>query len=135
MGHISQMGAALTHHVTQDRLARIAKSVPKVVILTGDDDYLVRGDIPHAPGAALLTRAAGEPVQLQVVGRAHAGTCSLRPDASARLLTHTQEAQYVQWEKTGHALHGQWPERFNQLLEDAFREGQQRVRDGWVPAV
>jgi pimeloyl-ACP methyl ester carboxylesterase len=53
----------------------------------------------------------------------------------SRLLTHMQEAQYVQWEKTGHALHGQWPERFNQLLEDAFREGQQRVRDGWVPAI
>ncbi|TFK28647.1 alpha/beta-hydrolase [Coprinopsis marcescibilis] len=40
-GHVSQLAAALTHRVTPDRLASISKSIPKVVILTGDDDHLV----------------------------------------------------------------------------------------------
>ena len=41
MGHISQMAAALTHHVSPARLAAISKSIPKVVIITGDEDNLV----------------------------------------------------------------------------------------------
>lgn len=41
MGHISQMAAALTHHVSPARLAVISKSIPKVVIITGDEDNLV----------------------------------------------------------------------------------------------
>lgn len=36
------MAAALTHHVSQDRLHRISRNIPKVLILTGDDDHLVR---------------------------------------------------------------------------------------------
>jgi pimeloyl-ACP methyl ester carboxylesterase len=42
MGHISQMAAGLTHHCTPDRLRMISKSIPKVAIVTGDDDHLVR---------------------------------------------------------------------------------------------
>jgi pimeloyl-ACP methyl ester carboxylesterase len=41
MGHISQMAAGLTHHCAPDRLRLISSSVPKVVILTGDEDNLV----------------------------------------------------------------------------------------------
>ncbi|KAF5387697.1 hypothetical protein D9615_000004 [Tricholomella constricta] len=41
MGHISQMAAGLTHHCTPDRLRFISSSIPKVVIVTGDEDNLV----------------------------------------------------------------------------------------------
>jgi len=40
-GSLSQMAAALTHRVTPDRLAHISRSIPKVLILTGDEDNLV----------------------------------------------------------------------------------------------
>jgi pimeloyl-ACP methyl ester carboxylesterase len=42
IGAISQMWAGLTHHVEANRLAQISKTVPKVLILTGDQDHLVR---------------------------------------------------------------------------------------------
>ncbi|KAI0705858.1 alpha/beta-hydrolase [Cytidiella melzeri] len=42
VGHISQMLAGLTHHVAPPRLREISKRIPKVLILTGDEDYLVR---------------------------------------------------------------------------------------------
>ena len=42
LGAISQMWAGLTHHVQAGRLAQISKTIPKVVILTGDEDHLVR---------------------------------------------------------------------------------------------
>ncbi|KAI0340512.1 alpha/beta-hydrolase [Trametopsis cervina] len=42
IGHVSQMAAALTHHVTPERLREISRSIPKVLILTGDEDNLVR---------------------------------------------------------------------------------------------
>ncbi|KAG6906974.1 hypothetical protein DXG01_011171 [Tephrocybe rancida] len=41
MGHISQMAAGLTHHCSPDRLRLISRSIPKIVILTGDVDNLV----------------------------------------------------------------------------------------------
>jgi len=41
MGTISQMCAALTHYMSLDRLGLISRSVPKVVIVCGDDDHLV----------------------------------------------------------------------------------------------
>lgn len=41
VGHISQMGAGLGHRVTATRLARIARTIPKVTIVTGDEDHLV----------------------------------------------------------------------------------------------
>jgi len=42
LGAISQMWAGFTHHVQAERLAQISKTIPKVVILTGDEDHLVR---------------------------------------------------------------------------------------------
>lgn len=35
------MWAGFTHHVQAERLAQISKTIPKVVILTGDEDHLV----------------------------------------------------------------------------------------------
>ncbi|KAJ6606561.1 Alpha/Beta hydrolase protein [Mycena vulgaris] len=41
IGFLSQMSAGLTHHVTAQRLRYIAETIPKVLILTGDEDNLV----------------------------------------------------------------------------------------------
>lgn len=41
LGSISQMAAALTHYVSNSRLRTIESSIPKIAILTGDDDHLV----------------------------------------------------------------------------------------------
>lgn len=38
---LSQMAAALTHHVSPNRLRKISASIPKVLILTGDTDLMV----------------------------------------------------------------------------------------------
>ena len=53
LGHISQMAAALTHRVTPDRLASISKAIPKVVIVTGDEDHLVAPRHSRALKAAM----------------------------------------------------------------------------------
>lgn len=42
MGHFSQMAAGLTHHVQPERLSRISAQIPKITIVTGDEDHLVR---------------------------------------------------------------------------------------------
>lgn len=59
MGTLSQMAAALTHNMSPERLSRISKSIPKVLILTGDEDHLVRPSNSvylkqHMPGAELV---------------------------------------------------------------------------------
>jgi pimeloyl-ACP methyl ester carboxylesterase len=41
MGAISQMCAGLTHHVSPSGLRTVSKSIPKILILTGDEDHLV----------------------------------------------------------------------------------------------
>ncbi|KAF7983056.1 hypothetical protein HWV62_23949 [Athelia sp. TMB] len=40
-GAVSQMAAGLTHSVSKARLVRIASTIPKVLIVTGDVDHLV----------------------------------------------------------------------------------------------
>jgi pimeloyl-ACP methyl ester carboxylesterase len=97
MGHLSQMMAGTTHHVSPARLQEIAKTIPHVMIVTGDDDNLVD------------------------------------PRNSEYLAAQMPEARYEKWEGTGHGIHGQWPERFNRLLEEVFHEGKKRVDEGWRP--
>jgi len=41
MGNLGQTAAALTHHLPRERLARLNKMIPKICILTGDEDSLV----------------------------------------------------------------------------------------------
>lgn len=57
------------------------------------------------------------------------------PRNSEWLSQHMPEAHSEKWEKTGHGIHGQWPERFNKLLEDTFKDGRKRVDEGWTPSV
>ncbi|KAH9012721.1 alpha beta-hydrolase [Lactarius pseudohatsudake] len=42
LGAVSQIWAGFTHHVEARRLAQISKTIPKVLVLTGDQDHLVR---------------------------------------------------------------------------------------------
>lgn len=42
LGALSQMYAGLTHHVSPARLRKISSSIPKVLILTGDQDQVIR---------------------------------------------------------------------------------------------
>ena len=50
------MAAGLTHRVSEDRLKEISRLIPKVVIVTGDEDHLVnpqrskfiKGNMPEA---------------------------------------------------------------------------------------
>ncbi|KAH9059034.1 alpha beta-hydrolase [Lactarius vividus] len=55
LGAVSQMWAGFTHHVEAERLAQISKTVPKVLILTGDQDHLVRSS-----NSAYLSRCMPE---------------------------------------------------------------------------
>ncbi|KAJ7045924.1 alpha beta-hydrolase [Mycena alexandri] len=86
IGHVSQLVAALTHHVSPDRLRRISQTVPKVVILCGDQDFLV--DLRH----------------------------------SRDLKASMPEAEFVQWESTGHGIHSQRPTEFHELLVRIFND-------------
>ncbi|THV07838.1 alpha/beta-hydrolase [Dendrothele bispora CBS 962.96] len=92
LGALSQMCAGLSHHVTPARLKAISRSIPKVLIVTGDEDHLVD------------------------------------PKNSFYLKEQMKEAEFVQWKQTGHALHFQWPKRFNELVEKVVEEGRQRVK-------
>jgi len=91
LGSFSQMSAGLTHHVSPERLRRISSSIPKVLIVTGDDDNLVH------------------------------------PRNSRKIKASMPEAEYVEWENTGHALHGQRLNKFHALLERVFAEGEARM--------
>ncbi|KAJ7128871.1 alpha/beta-hydrolase [Mycena filopes] len=52
-GHIAQLLAALTHHVSPPRLRALARSIPKIVILCGDRDFLVDTRHSHALKACM----------------------------------------------------------------------------------
>ncbi|KAI0721610.1 alpha/beta-hydrolase [Cerioporus squamosus] len=47
LGAISQMAAAMTHHVSPDRLRKISSTIPKVIIVTGDTDNLIDPSNSH----------------------------------------------------------------------------------------
>ncbi|KAJ6581444.1 alpha beta-hydrolase [Mycena capillaripes] len=46
IGHVSQLAAGFTHYVSPERLRQISETIPKVVILCGDEDWLV--DVQHS---------------------------------------------------------------------------------------
>ncbi|KAI0083105.1 Alpha/Beta hydrolase protein [Irpex rosettiformis] len=97
VGQLFQMAAALTHNVPPFRLRAISENIPKVLILTGDGDQLVR------------------------------------PSRSVHLKECMPEAEFVQWESTGHGLHTQHNRRFNEVLERVFEEGRVRSNGERLP--
>ncbi|KDQ60610.1 hypothetical protein JAAARDRAFT_31569 [Jaapia argillacea MUCL 33604] len=91
LGAISQMSAGLTHNVSPARLRTISASIPKVLILTGDEDNLVD------------------------------------PRNSLYMKEHMPEAELIQWKETGHGIHAQQKQNFNDAVTRAFQEGRERV--------
>ncbi|ESK83471.1 hypothetical protein Moror_4912 [Moniliophthora roreri MCA 2997] len=91
LGAFSQMSAGLTHHVSDERLRKISADVPKVIIVTGDDDHLVH------------------------------------PQNSFHLKKHMPQAEFIQWKKTGHAIHYQHRKKFNELMRRVIVEGKEKV--------
>ncbi|KZT03511.1 alpha/beta-hydrolase [Laetiporus sulphureus 93-53] len=75
IGALSQMVAGLTHSVSPERLSKISASVPKVLIVTGDDDHLVdpsnsRYMKEHMPEAELVEwEGVGHALQVQCKDR------------------------------------------------------------------
>jgi len=92
LGSLSQMWAALFHYVSPDRLAEINASIPKILILTGDNDHMVD------------------------------------PSNSFKLAAAMPDAEFVQWEETGHGIVAQWPKRVAHVLQRVFEEGSEKVK-------
>jgi pimeloyl-ACP methyl ester carboxylesterase len=104
LGHISQMAAALTHHVSPSRLAFISARIPKIIIVTGDEDHLV------APaGSRRLWRGMAS---------------KQNQDEKSR---QEMRVELVQWERTGHAIHVQREREFNELIGRCVREGKRNL--------
>lgn len=94
--------AALTHDVQPERLAYIAANVPRISIITGDDDALV------APtGSERIYRFM-----------------TANGDAKDRV-------EFVKCEKTGHAIHVQQAKVLNALIEKTMKEGSELIDEGW----
>lgn len=78
LGAVSQMWAGMTHHVDAKRLAQISKTIPKVLILTGDQDHLIRPSnsaysSKHMPEAEFIVwKDTGHVVSMQHVERFNA---------------------------------------------------------------
>ena len=86
------MWAALFHYVSPERLAEINASIPKILILTGDNDHMVD------------------------------------PSNSFKLASAMPDAEFIQWEETGHGIVAQWPKRVARVLQRVFEEGSARVK-------
>lgn len=77
VGAISQMIAGLTHSVSPERLRTIASSIPKVLIVTGDQDNLINPSNSlymkeHMPEAELVQwKNTGHGLQVQYRDRFH----------------------------------------------------------------
>ena len=96
------MAAALTHHVSPSRLAFISARIPKIIIVTGDEDHLVSPE-----GSRRLWRG-------MTSNRDIDGLVDLR-------------VELVQWEGTGHGIHVEREREFNELIMRCVREGRRNL--------
>jgi hypothetical protein len=112
-GAVSQMCAGLTHYVSPSRLRSIRLAVPKVTLVTGDEDWMVHPSGSERIWEAMVDAAAGE------------GVTKLKEFDGV-----VGNVELLKWERTGHPLHVQWPARFNALLERAFMEGNEAAFTG-----
>ena len=94
------MAAALTHHVSPSRLAFISARIPKIIIVTGDEDHLVAPE-----GSKRLWR----------------GMTSNRDIDGG--VGQDLRVELVQWEGTGHAIYLQNEQEFNELIMRCVKEG------------
>ncbi|KAF9563373.1 alpha/beta-hydrolase [Agrocybe pediades] len=117
LGHISQMAAGLTHHVSPSRLSDIAANVPKIIILTGDEDNLVR----PSGSMKIWHGMTGKPPPADVLREAGDET----DGEKGRI-------ELIQWKGTGHAIHAQRALEFNLLVERCVQEGRGLVDGGFL---
>jgi pimeloyl-ACP methyl ester carboxylesterase len=106
-GAVSQMWAGLTHYVSPERLGSIARGVPRVMIITGDEDWMVDPRGSERIWDGLVSGLGVNPAS----------------DEARKCRTEggrIQGVEMVRWEKTGHPIHIQWPNRFNAQLEMLF---------------
>ncbi|KAF8337502.1 alpha/beta-hydrolase [Cantharellus anzutake] len=94
IGTFSQLAAVMTHYISPRRLASIASSIPKVLILTGDVDPLV--DPSNSYYMKEQMKGSGD-------------------------------VELVVWGQTSHLISGQWPERFNKIIERVCEEGREKA--------
>ncbi|KAF8164811.1 Alpha/Beta hydrolase protein [Crassisporium funariophilum] len=124
-GNISQMAAALTHHLPPSRLARIAELIPKIIILTGDDDHLVR---PSGSRRIYAAMCRGTVWQGGAGGR-YVPIGEAEEEGEGEGEGKGRKVELVEWEGTGHGIHVQKAVEFNRLVERCVREGRRRVRE------
>jgi pimeloyl-ACP methyl ester carboxylesterase len=99
VGALSQMCAALTHHVSTARLRRISSSVPKIIIVTGDEDHLVpchksHNIKTHMPEAELV----------QIAATGHGLVMQRADELNALLKRNIQEAREIVRKKTPYLI-------------------------------
>ncbi|KAL1744899.1 Alpha/Beta hydrolase protein [Schizophyllum fasciatum] len=97
MGHLSQMVAALSHHVDVVRLSEIGRAV-------------------GAPGAGWIGVVCGDQDHLVATANSHRLVAGLRS-------TDDDIADFEEWEETGHGIHVQRWRRFCALIERGVAEG------------
>lgn len=98
------MAASLTHHVSSERLAFVAANIPKIAIVTGDEDYLV-----NPAGSERIKAAMDQALEKE----------------------NPRRIELVKWEGTGHAIHIQKETQFNELVERCVNEGRALLDGGW----
>lgn len=98
------MAAGLTHRVQPERLKFIARNIPKIIIVTGDDDHLVRPSNSKKIYDS-MTDQPGEP-----------------------------DVELLQWKDTGHGIHTQRHKEFSQLIERCAFEAEQKIAEGYEDA-
>ncbi|KDQ10386.1 hypothetical protein BOTBODRAFT_36284 [Botryobasidium botryosum FD-172 SS1] len=88
--------------------------------------------VTHRVSAARLKKIeSGIPKVLIITGDADDLVAPSNSEYLARVM---RGAEYIKWEGTGHAINGQWPDRFNAILEQTFREGRDAVNGGTAAA-
>jgi len=91
LGAISQMWAGFTHHVQPRRLSQISQTIPKVLIVTGDQDHLMRPSNSaylkqHMPEAEYVVwKDTGHVANIQRAGRFNALLERVFVEGEARL--------------------------------------------------
>ena len=88
------MAAALTHNVSPSRLEFISARIPKIMIVTGDEDHLVSPEGSRRLWQG-MTSKGGQDLGVEL----------------------------VQLEGTGHGIHFQREREFNELITRCVREG------------
>lgn len=106
-GYLSQIVAGLTHSVSPERLAFIAANIPKIGIVTGDNDHLV-----HPSGSE-----------------------SIKLAMNRALVNEDQQdikrVELLKFEGAGHAIHIQNEAEFNELIDRCAKEGRTLIENGW----